>query len=353
VQTSLARVLARLGDPRADKTVVEALALLETVPAGPELVAAHAELVPIRCVAGAYTEAIASAERALALAAQLELPEPARALGYRGVARAYLGDKEGVDDMRRALALALEHGQGREAAILHHTLAIVSWQYEGPEPALAACREGIDFCERRGITELALGLVSESLHLLFELGRADEALAEAEPLAERLQAAGDISFVEPRALILRLLAERGGSPRSVDDLLEAARESGEPQLRAMAFQAASQLLVTQGRNDEAKVLLEELNGVDGLRVDPYYAAALPALVRTALVLGDPELAAKLVDGVEPRTPLVEHALFACRAQLAGDAALLAEAADRWRAFGNVAESEALHPSGVRLGHSAA
>ena len=346
--TSLARVQARLGDPRAEQTVLEALPELE----GEELVAAHAELAPIRCVAGNYAGAIGAAEEALALAKELGLPEPARALNYRGVARAYLGDKEGVDDMRRALALALEHGQGREAAILHHTLAIVSWQYEGPEPALTACREGIDFCERRGITELALGLVSESLHLLLELGRADEALAEAEPLAERLQAAGDISFVEPRSLILRLQAERGETSRSADDLLEAARESGEPQLHAMAFQAASQLLAAQGRGDEAKALLEELNGVDGLRIDPYYAAALPALVRTALAIGDRELAAKLVDGVEPRTPLVEHALRDCRAQLSGDPALYAEAAEGWRAFGNVLEYEhAAHPEGVRLGHS--
>src|SRR5262249_61043503 len=101
--------------------------------------------------------------------------------------------------MRRALALALEHGQGREAAILHHTLAIVSWQYEGPEPALTACREGIDFCERRGITELALGLVSESLHLLLELGHADEAIAEAEPMSARMQDAGALSLYGQRS----------------------------------------------------------------------------------------------------------------------------------------------------------
>ena len=50
------------------------------------------------------------------------------------------------------------------------------------------------------------------------------------------------------------------------------------------------------------------------------------------------------DGVEPRTPLAEHALCACRAQLAeaaGEhaeaAALYAEAAERWREFGNVPE----------------
>ena len=67
-------------------------------------------------------------------------------------------------------------------------------------------------------------------------------------------------------------------------------------------------------------------------------------MRTALALEQPALAAHLVDGVEPRTPLAEHALTACRAQLAeaaGDqaeaAALYADAAERWRAFGNVPE----------------
>ena len=67
-------------------------------------------------------------------------------------------------------------------------------------------------------------------------------------------------------------------------------------------------------------------------------------MRTALALRQPELANRLVDGVEPRTPLAEHALCASSAQLAeaaGDYAeavvLYAEAAERWREFGNVPE----------------
>ena len=67
-------------------------------------------------------------------------------------------------------------------------------------------------------------------------------------------------------------------------------------------------------------------------------------MRTALALEQPALAAQLVDGVEPRTPHAEHALTACRAQLAEAAgaraeaaALYADAAERWRAFGNVPE----------------
>jgi hypothetical protein len=75
----------------------------------------------------------------------------------------------------------------------------------------------------------------------------------------------------------------------------------------------------------------------------HYLSALE-LVRTAVALRQPELATRLVDGVEPRTALFEHALSACRAQLAEAAgneaeaaALYTEAAERWREFGNVPE----------------
>jgi hypothetical protein len=92
------------------------------------------------------------------------------------------------------------------------------------------------------------------------------------------------------------------------------------------------------------VLLVEVEQLAGLRVDPYYASVLPELVRTALALGDAELAARFVDGVEATTPLFENALAACRAQLAEAAgelaeatAVYAEAAERLREFGNVPE----------------
>ena len=70
----------------------------------------------------------------------------------------------------------------------------------------------------------------------------------------------------------------------------------------------------------------------------------PELVRGAIAVGDRQLAARLIDGVEDRIPLFAHALCACRAQLAeaaGDhaeaAAQYAEAAERWREFRRVPE----------------
>jgi hypothetical protein len=63
-------------------------------------------------IAGAYAEAMAAADRAATLAEALGLPEPARALGYRGYARAYLGDADGLAEMERAVALLVERGAG-------------------------------------------------------------------------------------------------------------------------------------------------------------------------------------------------------------------------------------------------
>jgi class 3 adenylate cyclase/tetratricopeptide (TPR) repeat protein len=345
VRIQLALVLGRLGDKSGEESIVEAIALLEAEPPGPALVDAYAARANAHFVRSEYEEAVAGAEQALALASKLGLPEPASALGHRGGVRAYLGERAGLEDIHRALALAIEQGEGRTAAVHHNNLAIAIWQYKGPQPALEMVREGIAFCERRGIAEFALTIAAMSPTFLAELGQPEQALAEAEPVAGRLQAGGNIVFTEPRSMQLRLVAERGDHEHAPvsDELVTAARESGEPQMRAMALTAASRLLLAQSRPADAKALLVELEQVEGTRGEPYYASVLPEAVRTAIALEDAELGARLVDGVEPRTPLSEHVLAAVRAQLAeaaGDheaAALYAEAAERWRAFGSVPE----------------
>ena len=113
---------------------------------------------------------------------------------------------------------------------------------------------------------------------------------------------------------------------------------------ALAFGAAAKLLLANGQRQEARALLSELEQLAGTRADPYFASALPGLVRTALALDDAALASRLLDGVQPATPLAGRALVAARSQLAeaeGDGAqaatLYGEAAKRWREFGNVPE----------------
>ena len=149
--TVLSHLLQRLGDPRREDVMADALDVLDGQPVGPERVAAYSQLAGRRYVGGSYRESIAAADEALALARELRLDPPPRALGFRGGSRACLGDREGLVDMRRALELALEQGKGRDAAVIYANLSIELFQYEGPQAALDACLEGKEFSERRGI----------------------------------------------------------------------------------------------------------------------------------------------------------------------------------------------------------
>ncbi len=347
VLTVLSGVAGRMSDPRADKgwSIDEAVVVLEAQPPGPELVAAYSARAGSHFISGEHPKAIAAAEQALALAAQLGLAEHAAALGYRGGARCSMGDREGLEDMRRALALALEAGQGRTAGLLHNNLVEVTWQFEGPGVALAACEEGIDFCERRGIAEFVLIIAGSSANMLAELGRPEEALAKAGPVAEQLEAAGSIYFSEARGVQLSLHAERRQHEdvAGVMEFVAAVRES-DPQWGVLALSAGARALLAQGHRTQAKSLLVQLTHLPEAHVEPYYATALPALVRAALSLEEPELAVRLADGVAAVTPIFEHAICAARAALAEAAgnhnqalALYVDATERWRLFGIVPE----------------
>ena len=341
--TTLSLVMGRMGDPGRRDAALEALAILEGQP-GPELVAALGHLAGIYFATSDYTDSIAAADRALTLASELGLEKPARTLGTRGASRSVLGEREGLEDLRRSVELAVEQGRGREAR--WNTLAIATWLYEGPEAALATCREGIEFCEARGIAEPALWMRTGTPHFLTELGRTEEALAAGEWLVPELELAGHILSVGASASKLRLLAERGvqQSLAVVMALVVKSRQSGQPQFHAEAFAAASFVLLAGGHPQDAHALVQELGSLTGFRFNPNYAAMLPLLIRTTLGLGDVELATHLVQCAEPRTPLAEHAMAACNAQLAeatGDpttaGALYDDAAQRWHGFGNVPE----------------
>ena len=342
----LTLVLVRLGDPRQQEPLAEALQLLEAEPPGPELVDAYTQQAATRFLNGAYEETIQAAERALSLAVHLDLPPPADALGFRGMARASLGDRHGVEEMRKALRLAIDQGEGRSAAVLYNNLSVQAWLHEGPQASLDLGREGIEFAQRRGLTEQAEFIASGDPPLLTELGQVNEALAKAAQSADRLEQAGDINFTEPRSLQLRLLAECGQYDRapSPEPMLKAARDSGQPQAMAQTVAAAAPLLHAQGHAEQAHLLLRELDRIAAARTDANYASVLSGLVRSALALTDPALAASFTEGVQPLTLLHQHALASCEAQLSeaggnhSEAAnLYADAAERWQQFGNVPE----------------
>jgi class 3 adenylate cyclase/tetratricopeptide (TPR) repeat protein len=345
--TLLAEVHWARGDARSRQVVDEAVDLLESEPPGPALVAAYVERARLECLRGENREAIEGAARAMALAARLGIEEPAKALGYLGLARCDLGDAGGLDDVRRALLLSIERGKGREAAVLYNNLARLLWVIEGPAAALGAYDEGIEFAERRGIAEFAVWMASGRLSSLFDLGSWDQVLEVASSILDGLRDSGSYALFHTLEYRARVTALRGGA----DDLLslaesaiEIARNAGSIEHSVPALALAAAVRFWTGDLQGTRDLLSELEGIPHFGEASSYPSLLPGLVRTAVAAGDIAVAERLAGGFEPIFAYHENALCAARAILAEGrgqaeegARLYAEAAGRWERFGVVPE----------------
>jgi class 3 adenylate cyclase/tetratricopeptide (TPR) repeat protein len=340
------RVSQRMADGQAIALAARAVELLEQEPPGPALVAAYSQLSSVQWLSGSFAEAVASVDRAVAIAEQLGLPEPARALGYRAMASAYLGDARGVPELERVLELLLESGAGRDAATVQNNLGIARYPLRGIRASLDTFESGIRFCRQRGLAEAGLALATSRLGLLAEVGRPDDALAEAGEIAAASEETGQVTdLVEVRAVDMAIRFARGERPSTaeIEWVVETARKVGHVDITPVALSCAAVALASEAP-DRARALLRELEQSPAARGVSYYVRQLAAIVRTALASGDRALAERLVESIEPHYPLDEHALCAARAQLAEHAgdlveavALYADAAERWHAFGNVPE----------------
>jgi class 3 adenylate cyclase/tetratricopeptide (TPR) repeat protein len=345
---TLGNTLYRLGDPRGWELPAEAVALLEPLPPGPEHVAALSELARAEALQERQEAAIGYAEQAIALAARLGLPAPARAQGYRGAARCQLGDRGGLDDFREAIVLATEAGQGREVALLHNNYSLALLPLEGPRASLDVLQAGIAFAQVRGLTESTDMLTTGVLSALVETGEYEQALTLAADLATDLEASGYLwGLGVVRAEQARILTLRGQANRVADtlDWLETTmRGTGQPDLVVSGLGAAALARAALAQPDHATALLSEIATAPGSRDNVIYLTLLPALVRTALTIDNPQLAHQLTTGVQPRTSYAEHALATTAAALAeanGNhqtaAAGYEDAAARWHAFGVITE----------------
>jgi class 3 adenylate cyclase/tetratricopeptide (TPR) repeat protein len=346
---TLVQVMSSLGDPRTFEIGAEALSLLEPMPPSPELVGALIEVARAWTLGGEPAQGVSFAERAIALATELGLPLPPRALGYRGLARAELGDQGGLADMREALRIAIEAGQGREAGTLYNNLGRTTWPIHGPVKALEVYRQGVAFNEARGLAGLAIWIGASLLDALTDSGELDEVLATAARLAEQAEIAGIVpSLLTVRGAQARVLALRGEAEQAtpfLDWLVDSSRETGAPEEMVLGLASAAIARTALGHVGRAVELLDELATTPQVgAVRGSFPAWVPPLVRAALQLGDRALAERIARSLEPMLPYAEHALVAANAALAearGDlqAAVDAytDATSRWVRFGVVPE----------------
>jgi class 3 adenylate cyclase/tetratricopeptide (TPR) repeat protein len=336
--------LARFGGPREQATVEEAIALLEGNEPGPQLVDAYEAMAATWYRRGADFEAIGWAERALALARELRLAEPARALSIRGGARVSQGEGGGREDLERALDLALERGLGRDTAMIYNNLGLALATTNGPAQAIECFRTGIEFAQRRGIAETVFTLKGSMLHPLYDAGEWDEALA----LAAELQT-GDIPWelAAVRGIEADTLASCGDlecAQERVEWVLAAARELEETQFLLPALTVAAQIRLACDQTSEAEVLLRELERLPHALESWNVSTYLPKLARTATALGEIELGEQLIAAVPSASLAHEAAKASARATLAEArgatdeaATVYGDAAERWQELGYVYE----------------
>ncbi len=345
--SSIATVYLRLNDPRSYEVRSEALAQLEPLPPGPELIDALAGVSNRATAFGRPAEGLALAERALDVGARLGLERDARALECRAMARCALGDPGGLTDYREALRSSIDANQLFKAGSLYNNLAVSLHAYEGPRAALQTYEEGIRFSESRGLRAWASHMTTGSLDSLFAAGEIDGALAGAVSQSSRAQAGGDafnLIFIRLIQVLASTYQGRAHDTRELWGSIESsARELGRVDTIAL-LGAVAIACAASGDAKWAAQLLEEAERTPNIGSDAEYPKYLPAMARTAIEIGEPELAERLASHLTRRFPNAEHALAAVQAALAEScgetqaaADAYADAASRWESFGAVPE----------------
>jgi class 3 adenylate cyclase/tetratricopeptide (TPR) repeat protein len=338
-------LLHRIGDRRYPEAADAALGMLEPLGPSPELAEALADRAAASFLSDQHAEAAVLAERAVELAAELGLPVPARALGFRGCARFALGEAAGLDDMRRALEAATAQGLGREAAVLYYNLAVSLCRAEGPRAEWELAQQGATFARRHGIAEWVPMLEGAAVEALADLGLIEQAQTFMATALSHVAGEDWMGQVDLRSAEARMLARGGelshtGLMDWIEQAVAKARELGEPQYLGGLLALAAIARTAAGDARAAAPLLTELEQVPNVRHTLDYMRSLPDLVRVAIAAGEPDLGARLADGLEPVYQLDQHAAVTARALLAEQhgkqaeaAALFMDAACLWERFG--------------------
>jgi len=308
------------------KVVDEAVALIEAGPSCPELLDALESQCGSRTVRGDPHGGIASAERAFAVAQELGIPRPTTALGYRGLARFYLGDMDGIEDVREAASLGAARGVGRDAAVAHWNVALLEYLVHGPRASLEAYDRMLEFSRRRGLAEMVTNARVFALEPMLDLGELEELIVLAGELEEYTEAtSAAYLLVYTRSALLRAWTHLGDLARVEEtaDWVEAvSRQSHAPEDLVVGLAACAIGRSAIGQFEAARALTAEL--VSARAGSVYvFAPRLPGVVRAVAGAGDVDLVARMIDSAIHPSPYARAAVAAARgvfAELDGDPA---------------------------------
>jgi DNA-binding CsgD family transcriptional regulator len=205
----------------------EAVALLETLPAGRELAMAYSNLAQLRMLAGDVAGAQEWGARAIALGDDEIV---AHALNNVGAAELLAGLPAGAEKLARSLAISLAAGMEEHVARSYCNLASIHVQrreFAAAEPAFV---DGIAYCIEHDLDSWRMYILTWRAQAELVQGRWDDAAATAAEVLRNPSTAA-ISRI-PALVTLGVLRARRGDPDPngpLDEALAIAQPTGELQ----------------------------------------------------------------------------------------------------------------------------
>jgi DNA-binding CsgD family transcriptional regulator len=234
----------------AERAAADAVALLESLPPGPELAMAYSNMAQLRMLGSDGPGAAAWGERAIALAERLgETDTLVHALNNVGTARRLAGLPGGSEALQRSLELALEAGMEEHVARAYTNLGVTPVARRDPagETHLDA---GIEYCREHDLDSWAQYMSGWKARARLDRGAWDDAAAIAGPLLERPSMAATSRVTA--LVVIGLLRARRGDPEAwpvLDEARAIADRSGELQRVAPVAAARAEARWLEGAHD--------------------------------------------------------------------------------------------------------
>jgi DNA-binding SARP family transcriptional activator/class 3 adenylate cyclase len=247
---------------RALKHARKAAALLTDAPPSRPKARVLAQLSIQLMLAGKVQQAIGAGRETLAIANHLDLEDMrARALNHLGTSRVLSGDRGGLADLERAVAIAVERNLPESVdAYVNHGACLV--ELGDLAHGFAQQAEGRQAAERFGITGWLRHLRAEQVLECYWRGRWDLALRHAnEFIAESETSSRHYMESTCRLARGRIRLARGDLPAALEDAdkqLAFARMATDPQVLNSALAFRARVALVTGDRDQAGAYAREL-----------------------------------------------------------------------------------------------
>jgi class 3 adenylate cyclase/tetratricopeptide (TPR) repeat protein len=297
----LARSRFERGDiDGGEPLLTRAIDVLERHAPGPELAHAATRMAGHLWIVGDLRGCMSWSERALALAREMGLHrEVVLSLQYRGASRSKLGEEAGLDDLREALRLGVEHGLGEETAVAYNNYAYELWYQRGPAASERVWEEMAAFCEARGLATSYAWARGGMLEPMFDVGDWDGVLSTAAWLrAWDSDHGGETQpgsvAVQFQGWVMLRRGDQDAAEACAKELLDRALQLGTVEYLAPAFLLAAEVACA---DDEPDTMLMHLDAFTASTASQpaFRSGFLPLAVRLLARAGEHERAAALLD----------------------------------------------------------